>query len=186
VRSTVQGTVLDVPVKEGASVIESNTFNAGSTIAFVADMGDMIFEGKVDESEVGKIKEGMPLNIRVGALDNQAFEGKLEYISPKGRSEDGAIQFEIKAAIVPREGVMIRAGYSANADIVLDSAKGVLAVNERLLVFEGEKVYIEVETGPQKFERRELEVGLSDGINIEVKSGLALTDKVKGREKKKK
>ncbi len=185
VRSTVDGMVLAVPVKEGMSVIESNTFNAGSTIATVADMNDMIFQGTVDESEVGKIKEGMPLNIRVGALENQGFEGKLEYISPKGITKDGAIQFEIKASIVPKEGMIVRAGYSANADIVLDSAIGVLAVNESVLKFEGEKVYVEVEIGPQEFERREIEVGLSDGINIEIKSGIDKDAKLKGREKRK-
>lgn len=185
VRSTVDGMVLDVPVKEGMSVIESNTFNAGSTIAIVADMNDMIFQGTVDESEVGKIKEGMSLNIRVGALENKGFEGTLEYISPKGKVKDGAIQFEIKAAIVPEEGMIIRAGYSANADIVLDRVTGVLAVNESVLTFENDKVYVEVEVGPQEFERREIEVGLSDGIHIEVKSGITKTDKLKGREKHK-
>jgi len=184
VRSTVDGMVLDVPVKEGMSVIESNTFNAGSTIAFIADMKDMIFQGQVDESEVGKIKEGMPLKIRIGALDNEAFDGTLEYISPKGRTADGAIQFEIKAAITPKEGSLIRAGYSANADIVLDSVEKVLAINERLLKFEGETTYVEIETAPQKFERRDIEVGLSDGINIQVKSGLSKSDKIKGREKR--
>ncbi len=182
IRSTVSGMVLDVPVETGTTLTESNNFNAGTTVAIVADMGDMIFEGKVDESEVGKIKEGMPLVIRIGALEGVTFDGKLEYISPKGATEDGAIQFEIKAAITPVEGQFIRAGYSANADIVLEKADGVLAINESVLQFdEQKKPYVEVEIGPQRFERRDVELGLSDGIFIEVKSGITEADKVKGR-----
>jgi HlyD family secretion protein len=184
VRSTVNGTILDVPVKEGMSVIESNTFNAGSTVAFVADMGDMIFQGMVDESEVGKVEVGMDLKIRVGALENEAFDGTLEYISPKGQTADGAIQFEIKAAIKPKQGSKIRAGYSANADIVLDSVSDVLAINESVLKFADKKPYVEVEIGPQQFERRDVEVGLSDGINIQIKSGIDENAVLKGREKR--
>lgn len=179
VTSTVEGMVLDVPVKLGTSVIESNTFNAGTTIAQVADMNDMIFEGRVDESEVGKIKEGMKLAIKIGALEKEIFEGTLEYIAPKGAQIDGAIQFEIKAAMVPKEGLFIRAGYSANADIVLDERKQVLAIPESLLQFDKGKPYIEIETAPQVFERREIETGLSDGISIEIKSGLDLNAKIK-------
>lgn len=172
VMSTVEGMVLAVPVKVGASVIESNTFNAGTTIASVADMNDMIFQGKVDESEVGKIKEGMPLRIKIGALEETVFEGTLEHIAPKGEVVDGVIQFEIKAAIAVKEGVFIRANYSANADVVLDRRDQVLAIPETLLQFDDGKPFVEVEVGPQQFERRDIEVGLSDGINIEVVSGL--------------
>ena len=172
--------VLDVPVREGASVIESNNFNPGTTIAFIADMGDMIFQGQVDESEVGKLHEGLELDIKVGALEReQSLKGKLEYIAPKGVESEGVIQFEVKAAIEPKEGVFIRAGYSANADIVLERRSQVLAISEGLVQFDEGKPYVEVEVGPQTFERRDIEVGLSDGINIEVVSGLDKDSRIK-------
>jgi HlyD family secretion protein len=179
VRSTLDGMVLDVPVREGASVIESNNFNEGTTIASVADMGEMIFEGKVDESEVGKIKTGMDLILTIGAIDKERFRATLEYIAPKGVKENGAIQFQIKAKMDLRDDVFIRAGYSANADIVLASKDSVLALPESLLQFENEKPYVEVETAPQVFEKRKIETGISDGINIEVISGIDRKDKIK-------
>ena len=179
VRSTVEGMVLDVPVEIGNSVIESNTFNAGTTIASVADMGDMIFEGKIDETEVGKIKEGMPLILTVGAIDDATFKATLAHISPKGVEENGAIQFEIKANIELRSDHFIRAGYSANAAVVLGRADSVLTIPESLLQFEGDSSFVEVETGPQQFEKRFVKTGISDGINVEVKSGLTTDDKVK-------
>lgn len=173
VTSTVDGMVIDVPVKEGTSVTETNNFNAGSTIALVADMGDMIFQGKVDESEVGKIKVGMPLEIIVGAIEKQKVEGTLEYIAPKGVVVDGAIQFEIKAAIKPVKDIFIRAGYSANADIVVDKRVDVLAVHESLLQFEKDgKPFVEVRVADQSFEKRPIEVGVSDGVQIEVLKGV--------------
>ena len=181
VRSTAEGMVLDVPVKEGTFVIESNTFNEGTTIAFVADMNEMIFEGKVDESEVGKLKEGMDLNLTIGALDTETFQAKLEFISPKGVEEEGAIQFPIKAEVNLRDNSFLRAGYSANADIVLEKRDDVLAIKEQNLLFEENKVFGELQTAPQKFERREIPVGLSDGIKIEVLSGLSENDLVKKR-----
>jgi HlyD family secretion protein len=179
VSSTVDGMIIDVPVKKGFSVIESNNFNPGTTVAVVADMGDMIFQGQVDESEVGKIQLGMKLEIKIGAIEDQTFEGTLEYIAPKGKEIDGAIQFEIKAAIVRKADVFIRAGYSANADIVLEAHRGVMAIREALLQFDEGKPYVEVETSPKQFERRDIELGLSDGINVEVKSGLAADASVK-------
>lgn len=177
--STVEGTVLDVPIKVGASVIEANTFNEGTTIASVADMSDMIFQGRVDESEVGKIREGMPVAIAVGALGSERFEGKLEYIAPKGVEKDGTIEFEVKAALVLKSGVMIRANYSANADIILERRDHVLSVNESVVRFENGATYVEVETKPQHFERRDVKLGLSDGINVEVISGLDAKTRVK-------
>ena len=183
VRSTIEGTVLEVPVKVGSSVIESNTFNAGTTLATVADMSDMIFEGTVDESEVGKLREGMALLLTVAAIDNQRLDATLEHIAPKGLSKDGAIQFQIKAAVKPAAGVQIRANYSANADVVLDRRDDVLSVPEALLSFEDGKTYVEVETTPQKFEKREVQTGLSDGITIEIVSGVTADDKVKGAER---
>jgi HlyD family secretion protein len=179
VTSTVDGMIIDVPVKEGFSVIESNNFNPGTTIAVVADMNDMIFLGQVDESEVGKIKEGMTLKIKIGALEDQ-FEGKLEYIAPKGKEVEGAIQFEIKAALARKEGVFIRAGYSANADIVLAERKGALAAREALIQFDDDsKPFVEVETSPQTFARREVKLGLSDGIHVEVLEGVGKDDRIK-------
>jgi HlyD family secretion protein len=179
IRSTIDGMVLDVPVEVGNFVIETNNFNAGTTIASVADMGEMVFEGQVDESEVGKIKPGMDLILTVGAIENETFSAKLEYISPKGVEEKGAIQFEIKANVKLKESLFLRAGYSANADIVLDRKDNVLAISESLLQFEGEKPFVEVATGPQQFEKRSIQTGLSDGINIEIISGLKKEDKVK-------
>jgi HlyD family secretion protein len=179
VTSTAQGMVLDVPVEVGFSVIESNTFNDGTTIASVADMGDMIFEGKIDETEVGKIKEGMPLILTVGAIDDASFSAILEHISPKGIEENGAIQFEIKANVQLKKDQFIRAGYSANAKVVLDRTDSVMAIPESILQFEGDSSFVEVEVSPQQFEKRFIKTGLSDGINVEVKSGLLMEDKIK-------
>jgi len=192
VTSTVDGMVIDVPVKVGFSVTESNNFNPGTTIAVVADMNDMIFQGQVDESEVGKIKEGMLLKIKIGAVDEQQFEGKLEYIAPKGKEIEGAIQFEIKAAIAKKPDVFIRANYSANADIVLDERTQVLAIREALVQFDEDKKaekgggplapkkkFVEVETKPQTFVRRDVKLGISDGINIEVLEGIGKDDTIK-------
>lgn len=179
VTSTIDGMVLDVPLKEGSSVIESNTFNEGTTIATVADMGEMIFEGKVDESEVGKIKTGMDLILTIGAIDTEKFGAKLEYIAPKGVKENGAIQFQIKARMELKKGHFIRAGYSANADIVLDRRDSVLAISEAMLQFENDKPFVEVEVKPQVFEKRYLKLGLSDGIYVEVKEGVDLKSQIK-------
>ena len=179
VQATISGTVLEVPVEVGSSVIEANNFNDGTTIASIADLGDMVFEGKVDESEVGKLREGMALELTVGAVPDRRLAATLEHIAPKGVEQDGAIQFEIRAALAPQSEVFIRANYSANADIVLERRDQVLAIDEGLLQFEEGKPYVEVETRPQVFERRDIVTGLSDGLQIEVVSGLAETDKVK-------
>lgn len=182
VTATVAGMVLDVPVEEGFSVIEANNFNDGTTVVTIADMDDMIFEGNVDESEVGKLREGMELTIQVGAIEDERFKGKLEYISPKGTVDQGTIQFEIKAAVELTENSFIRAGYSANAEIVLEQRIDVLAIDEGLLLFEGDKTFVEVATGEQVFERREVTLGLSDGIVVEVLDGLASDDNIKIQE----
>lgn len=179
VRSTIDGMILAIPVEIGFQVIEANNFNAGSTIANVADMGEMVFEGNIDESEVGKISEGMSLLLSIGALEDVVFDANLERISPKGVEINGAVQFEIKADVKLKEKQFIRAGYSANADIVLDRVDSVLAISESLLQFEKDTTYVEVETAPQIFEKRIIQTGLSDGINIEVKSGLSKEDKIK-------
>ena len=185
IRSTIEGMILDIPVKEGNSVIQSNTFNDGTTVAIVADMGEMIFQGKVDETEVGKIVQGMNLELTIGAIEDVKFDAHLEYISPKGVEENGAIQFEIKASVKLKKDFFIRSGYSANAEIVLDKREKVLAVNESLLEFKNDSTFVEIETSEQKFEKRFIKTGLSDGINIEVLEGLTKDDKLKGEKKKK-
>ncbi len=179
--ATIDGTILDLPNKEGAFIIESSTFQSGTSLATLADMNDMIFEGLVDESEVGKLKQGMELVLNVGALQGKPFKATLEYIAPKGVTDQGTIKFTIRAAVVLDKDLYLRSNYSANADIVLDKRESVLAINEGNLIIEGDKKFVEVETGPQKFERREIQTGLSDGINIEVVSGLTAQDKIKHR-----
>lgn len=172
VYSTVEGMVLEVPVKEGGSVIEANNFNEGTTIASIADMNDLMFSGKVDESEVGKIRVGMPVSIAIGALGERRFHGELEYIAPKGVPKEGTIEFEVRAKIRIESDVFIRAGYSANADIILERKDKVLAVSESLVKFEDGKAFVEVEVAPQKFEKKQVKLGLSDGIESEVVSGI--------------
>lgn len=179
VTATTPGMVIDVPVKVGFSVIQANNFNPGTTVAVIADMDDMIFDGRVDEAEVAKVKEGMKLAIKVGAIEKDALEGTLEYIAPKGKEIDGAIQFEIKAAVKQKPGIQIRANYSANADIVLDEKKHVLAIREAVVQSEGGKQFVEVETAPQTFVKHPVKLGLSDGIKVEVLDGVTAADKLK-------
>ena len=179
--ATVDGMVLDVPNKEGAFIVESSTFQSGTSLATLADMTDMIFEGLVDESEVGKLKEGMELVLNIGALQGKPFTAVLEYISPKGVTDQGTIKFTIRAAVKLNKELFLRANYSANADIVLEKKEKVLAINEGNLIIEDKASYVEVETALQKFEKREVKTGLSDGINIEIVSGLKASDKIKHR-----
>jgi HlyD family secretion protein len=179
IRSTIDGMVLSVPVEVGNSVIEANNFNAGTTIVTIADMGEMIFKGKVDESEVGKISEGMDLILNIGAIDETNFTAELEHISPKGVEDSGAIQFEIRAAVKLDDTNFIRAGYSATADIVLERRDSVLALEESVLIFDNGDVYVEVETEPQVFEKKPVKTGISDGINIEITEGISENDKIK-------
>ena len=187
IRSTIDGLILDVPIKVGNSVIMSNTFNDGTTIATVANMNDLIFKGKIDETEVGRIHEGMPVKLTIGALQNLTFDAELEYISPKGVEETGANQFEIKAAVHAPDSVQIRSGYSANAEIVLQRAQKVLAVPEGIIEFSGDSTFVWVMTDSipeQKFERRQIKTGMSDGIKLEIKEGLTGKEKVRASEKK--
>ena len=186
IRSTIDGLVLDVPVKVGNSVILSNSFNDGTTIATVADMQDLIFRGKIDETEVGKVTEGMPVQITVGAIQDLRLDATLEYISPKGVEENGANMFEIKAAIQMPSDVKIRSGYSANAEIVLERAVNTVCVPEASLSFEGESTYVyllsDSTSAQQQFKRIPVTTGISDGIFIEVKKGLKEGEKVRGIE----
>lgn len=184
IRSTIEGMVLDVPVKEGNSVIQSNTFNAGTTIATVADMSDMIFLGKIDETEVGKVKLGMELHLTIGALENDTFMAVLAYIAPRGIEDNGAIQFEMKADVSLKEGRFVRSGYSANGNIVLDSKEDVLVVDESVVRFSNDSAYVEVltsEEDEQLFEKKFIKTGLSDGIRIEVIEGVTVDDQIKGK-----
>ena len=186
VRSTVTGVILDVPVKVGNSVILSNTFNDGTTIATVANMNDLIFRGNVDETEVGQVNVGMPMTITVGALQDLKFNARLEYISPKAVEANGANQFEIKAAVQVPEKTGVRSGYSANAQIVLAEALHVLTVPESAIHFEGNNTYVYLVQGKGKnktYQRRDVKVGLSDGVNIQIKSGLTTNDRVRGLER---
>lgn len=181
IRSTVEGMVLDVPVKTGNQVIESNNFNDGTTLATLADVNEMIFEGKVDESEVGKIRENLPLEVTVGAIENKTFHAVLNYIAPKGVEENGAIQFNIKGALDKADTTFIRAGLSANASIILAKAENVLAIKEALVQFDPktQQPFVEVSNGDQVFTRRDIELGISDGIYVEVKNGVTKEDRIK-------
>ena len=177
IRSTIDGLILDVPIKVGNSVIMSNTFNDGTTIATVANMNDLIFKGKIDETEVGRIHEGMPVKLTIGALQNLTFDAELEYISPKG----------VEEAVHAPDSVQIRSGYSANAEIVLQRAQKVLAVPEGIIEFSGDSTFVWVMTDSipeQKFERRQIKTGMSDGIKLEIKEGLTGKEKVRASEKK--
>ncbi|MBQ3362042.1 MAG: efflux RND transporter periplasmic adaptor subunit [Prevotella sp.] len=183
IRSTISGVILDVPVKVGNSVILANTFNDGTTIATVANMNDLIFRGNIDETEVGQLVNGMSMKITVGALQDLKFDANLEYISPKATESNGANQFEIKAAVKLAEGGKIRSGYSANAEIVLAAAEKVLSIPESAIEFSGDSTFVYVIKGDGKqktYERTAVTTGLSDGVNIEIKKGLTLKDKVRG------
>jgi HlyD family secretion protein len=190
IRSTISGVILDIPVKVGNSVILSNTFNDGTTIASVANMNDLIFRGNIDETEVGQLVTGMPMKITIGALQNVSFDASLEYISPKAVESNGANQFEIKAAVsVPAassaSAPALRSGYSANAEIVLARAQNVLTIPESAIEFQGDSTFVYiVKSDGQKpeYERRAVTTGLSDGVNIEIKKGLTAKDRVRGPE----
>ncbi|MEM6893608.1 MAG: efflux RND transporter periplasmic adaptor subunit [Bacteroidota bacterium] len=181
IRATVTGTILEIPVEVGDQVIQSNNFNDGTTIAAIADLGKMIFEGQVDEGEVGKLEIGMPLKISLGAIEDKEFDAKLKFIAPKGVEESGAVQFKIEGDVSVDDDFLIRAGYSANASLTLEKKDSILVIPEALLQFDKEtdKPYVEIATGEQEFERRDIEIGISDGVNVEIVSGLEESDEVK-------
>ena len=181
IRATVAGTVLEIPVEKGDQVIASNSFNAGTTVATIADLNKMIFEGKVDEAEVGKLVIGMPLEVNLGAVEDKSLEAKLKFIAPKGNEEQGAVQFKIEADLFLNDSIFVRAGYSANASLVLERKDSVMAISESLLQFDSktEEPYVEIEVGDQKFERKDIEIGISDGVNVEIISGISEDDKIK-------
>ena len=183
IRSTITGLILDIPVKVGNSVIQANTLNDGTTVATVANMNDLIFEGQVDETEVGSLYEGMPLTITIGALRDYTFDAKLEYISPKAVESNGANQFKVKAAVKVDSEHTIRSGYSANAQIELEKKEGVLSVPESSLEFIGDEAYVYTKADDGTYKQTKITTGLSDGVNIEVKEGLAEGDTVRGPRK---
>jgi HlyD family secretion protein len=184
IRSTIDGLILDIPVKVGNSVILSNSFNDGTTIATVADMSNLIFRGKIDETEVGRIHENMPVKISVGAIPDLSLEAVLEYISPKATEENGANLFEVKAAINVPNNVTIRSGYSANAEIVLDEVNDAITIPESSLEFSVDSVFVHILADSVKhtFIRKQVVTGISDGVNIEIKEGLNVNDTVRGIE----
>ena len=181
IRATVAGTVLEIPVEKGDQVIASNSFNAGTTVATIADLNKMIFEGKVDEAEVGKLVIGMPLEVNLGAVEDKSLKAKLKFIAPKGNEEQGAVQFKIEADLFLNDSIFVRAGYSANASLVLERKDSVMAISESLLQFDSktEEPYVEIEVGDQKFERKNIEIGISDGVNVEIITGISEDDKIK-------
>lgn len=200
IRSTITGLILDIPVKVGNSVILSNTFNDGTTIATVANMGDLIFRGNIDETEVGSLVAGMPMQITIGAMQDLTFDATLEYISPKAVESNGANQFELKAAVLQRQinkqakapqrvgekGIsvaQIRSGYSANANIVLAEVKQALTIPESAIEFSDGNTFVYVIKGEgekKEYERRSVKTGLSDGIRIEILSGITKKDLIRG------
>ena len=179
--ATVHGTILEIPVEVGDQVILANNFNDGTTVATIADLGKMIFEGQVDEGEVGKLEVGMPLEISLGAIDDKTFDATLKFIAPKGVEETGAVKFKIEGDVTVNDSILIRAGYSANASLTLEKKEDIMVIPEALLQFDREtdKPYVEIATGDQQFERREIEIGISDGVNVEVVSGLEMEDEIK-------
>ena len=180
IRSTITGLILDIPVKVGNSVIQANTMNDGTTVATVANMWDLIFDGNIDETEVGALTEGTPMHIRIGALQGFDTEAALEYISPKAVESNGANQFEIKAAVKVTGDHKIRSGYSANAEIVLEQVAQVLSVPESALEFSGDDTFVYKKNASGEYERVQVGTGLSDGVNIEITSGLQSGDIVRG------
>lgn len=183
IRASARGMIIDIPVEEGNSVIMSNNFNDGTTVAIIANMKDLIFEGKVDETEVGRIKEGTPITIKIGAIGDLDFPATLSYVSPKGVDENGAVMFEVKADLNLQEDQFVRAGYSANAEIVLEEKRQVPSLPESVIIFDRDSTFVEVEISEQTFERRPVELGISDGVNVEILSELANDTKVKGAKK---
>ena len=181
IRATLSGTILEIPVEVGDQVIAANNFNAGTSVAIIADLSQMIFEGKVDEAEVGNLTNGMKIIVSMAAIPNKEFDAKLKFVAPKGTEEGGAVQFKIEAELALDDDTFVRAGYSANGALVVNSKTDIMVIPEAVLQFDRktQQPYVEIEISDQNFERRELETGLSDGIKVEVISGVEMTDNIK-------
>ena len=183
IRSKANGTVLEVPVKVGSQVIEANSFNAGSTICSIADLNSLIFEGTIDEAQAGKLKEGLPMNVVIGALQNKSFPGRVTMIAPKGKEENGTIKFPIEGDVFNKTNEYIRAGFSANGEIILSSQKNALLLDESLIQYEKIKdkdnSFVEVKQPDGKFKKVNVKLGASDGINVQILSGITKDSEVK-------
>ena len=179
VKATMEGTILELGALEGDNVTETNTFSEGTTIVSIADLSNVYFSGTVDESEVGKLEEGMPIKLSIGALDETSLDGKLTFIAPKGTDEDGTVKFTIQASIDIPEGIELRAGYSANAEIIIAKSENIWALNEGNVIFENDSTFVELEISENQYKKQAVEIGLSDGINIEIISGIDSTQKIK-------
>ena len=181
IRATLSGTILEIPVEVGDQVIAANNFNAGTSVAIIADLSQMIFEGKVDEAEVGNLTNGMKIIVSMAAIPNKEFDAKLKFVAPKGTEEGGAVQFKIEAELALDDDTFVRAGYSANGALVVNSKTDVMVIPEAVLQFDRktQQPYVEIEISDQNFERREIETGLSDGIKVEILSGVEMTDNIK-------
>lgn len=181
IRATLSGTILEIPVEVGDQVIAANNFNAGTSVAIIADLSQMIFEGKVDEAEVGNLTNGMKIIVTMAAIPDKEFDANLKFVAPKGTEEGGAVQFKIEAELTLDDDTFVRAGYSANGALVVNSKTDIMVIPEAVLQFDRrtQQPYVEIEISDQNFERRELETGLSDGIKVEVLSGVELTDNIK-------
>ncbi len=181
IRATLSGTILEIPVEVGDQVIAANNFNAGTSVAIIADLSQMIFEGKVDEAEVGNLTNGMKIIVSMAAIPNKEFDAKLKFVAPKGTEEGGAVQFKIEAELALDDDTFVRAGYSANGALVVNSKTDIMVIPEAVLQFDRktQQPYVEIEISDQNFERREIETGLSDGIKVEILSGVEMTDNIK-------
>ena len=181
IRATLSGTILEIPVEVGDQVIAANNFNAGTSVAIIADLSQMIFEGKVDEAEVGNLTNGMKIIVTMAAIPDKEFDANLKFVAPKGTEEGGAVQFKIEADLTLDDDTFVRAGYSANGALVVNSKTDIMVIPEAVLQFDRrtQQPYVEIEISDQNFERRELETGLSDGIKVEVLSGVEMTDNIK-------
>ena len=176
IRSKASGTVLEVPVKVGSQVIEANSFNAGTTICSIADLNSLIFQGEIDEAQAGKLKQGMDMNIVIGALQNKTFPGRLTMIAPKGKDNNGTIKFPVEGDVFNPNNEYIRAGFSANGEIVLNSQKNALLLDESLVQYEKKNgkdlPFVEVKQKDGKFKKAYVKLGASDGINVQILSGI--------------
>jgi len=183
IRSKAAGTVLEVPVKVGSQVIEANSFNAGTTICSIADLNSLIFQGEIDEAQAGKLKQGMDMKIVIGALQNKTFPGKLTMIAPKGKDNLGTIKFPVEGDVNNPNNEYIRAGFSANGEIVLKSEKNALLLDESLIQYEKKNgkdtPFVEVKQPDGKFKKVYVKLGASDGINVQILSGITKDSEVK-------
>ncbi|MGV8913937.1 MAG: efflux RND transporter periplasmic adaptor subunit [Kaistella sp.] len=183
IRSKANGTVLEVPVKVGSQVIEANSFNAGTTICSIADLNSLIFQGTIDEAQAGKLKEGMEMNVVIGALQNKSFPGRVTMIAPKGKDVNGTIKFPIEGDVFNKTEEYIRAGFSANGEIILSSQKNALLLDESLIQYEKvnntDKSFVEVKQPDGSFKKVYVKLGASDGIKVQILSGLTKDSEVK-------